>query len=140
MKLPDLNVLLYAVNSASYEHETARTWLEQALDSPRGVGFAWIVLIGFVRLSTRRGILSRPLAVEQALRLLSGWIDAPNARILHPTERHAAILGRLLLAAGTAGNLATDAHLAALAVEHRVTLGTFDRDFERFAGLDLEIL
>ena len=68
------------------------------------------------------------------------WLAAPGARVLHPTERHEPILSRLLLGAGTGGNLTTDAHLAALAIEHGATLGSFDRDFERFAGLDFEAL
>jgi hypothetical protein len=67
MKLPDVNVLIGAVNSASPEHECARTWLETAFGAPAGVGLAWVALLGFVRLSTRRGILPKPLSVENAL-------------------------------------------------------------------------
>jgi hypothetical protein len=80
------------------------------------------------------------LAVEDALAAVREWLGAPGARVLHPGERHEPILSRLLVAAGAGGNLTTDAHLAALAIEHGATLGSFDRDFERFAGLDFEAL
>ena len=140
MNLPDVNVLLGAVNESSAEHKRARQWLEAAFDAPAGVGLAWIALLGFIRLSTRRGILPNPLQVSDALAIVRDWIAVPRANILHPTERHEAILARLLVAAGTAGNLTTDAHLAALAIEHGATLGSSDRDFERFAGLDFEPL
>ena len=140
MKLPDVNVLLGAVNQESAEHERARGWLESAFQAPSGVGLAWVALLGFIRLSTRRGILSNPLDVADALALVRDWTGAPGAQILHPGVRHEAILARLLIAAGTAGNLTTDAHLAAIAIEHGATLGSFDRDFERFAGLEFEAL
>jgi len=140
MKLPDTNVLLYAVNKGAPQHEAARGWLASAFDAPLGVALAWGALIGFIKLSTRSGILARPLAVDSALLVISEWIDAPYARIVNPTERHASILRSLLRAAGTAGNLTNDAHLAALAIEHGATLGSFDRDFARFEGLTFERL
>jgi predicted nucleic acid-binding protein len=68
------------------------------------------------------------------------WLSQPTASILNPTDRHAGVLGRLLLGAGSGGNLVSDAHLAALAIEHGAELGTFDRDFARFAGLRLQWL
>lgn len=140
MKLPDVNVLLSAVNEDSGEHAAAKNWLQAAFDAPAGVALTWVAMLGFLRLSTRRGILSKPLPTEDALAVVHQWLTAPRVTVLHPTERHASILGRLLVAAGTAGNLTTDAHLAALAVEHGATLGSFDRDFERFAGLRFELL
>lgn len=140
MKLPDLNVLLHAVNRASPDHAEARDWLEHAFNAPAGAGLSWVALLGFIRLATRRGILAKPMVVEDALATVRVWLSAPGARVLHPTERHAPILSRLLLATGAGGNLTTDAHLAALAIEHGATLGSFDRDFRRFTGLDFESL
>ncbi|MGH8718948.1 MAG: TA system VapC family ribonuclease toxin [Burkholderiales bacterium] len=137
--MPDVNVLLFAANKASAEHEEARTWLESAFND-RGVGFAWVALLGFIRLATRRGIFSQPLGVEDALSVVHGWLADPRAAVLHPTERHAQILARLLIGAGAGGNLTTDAHLATLAIEHGAILGSFDRDFERFGGLAFEAL
>ena len=140
MKLPDVNVLLFAVNKVSVEHEQARSSLESAFNQPGGVGLAWVALLGFVRLATRRGVFSKPLKVEDALSVVQAWLADPRATVLHPTERHARVLARLLIAAGTGGNLTTDAHLAALAIEHGATLVSFDRDFERFSGLAFEVL
>jgi toxin-antitoxin system PIN domain toxin len=135
MILPDVNTLLYAVNSSSEQHAAALRALRLSFDDPRGVAFAWTVLLAFLRLSTRRGVFPKPLSVEDALRVIEQWIEHPQAQVVHPGERHAQILGRLLRSVGTAGNLTTDAHLAALAIEHGATVLSFDRDFARFEGI-----
>ena len=140
MRTPDVNVLLYAVNSDSAQHKAATSWLAESFARPQGIGFGWMALLGFLRLSTRSGIFARPLGIEQALSVVDVWLSQPTASILNPTDRHAGVLGRLLLGAGSAGNLVSDAHLAALAIEHGAELGTFDRDFARFAGLRLQWL
>jgi toxin-antitoxin system PIN domain toxin len=135
MILPDVNTLLYAVNSSSDQHAIALRALQQGFDDPRGVAFAWTALLAFLRLATRRGIFPRPLPIEDALRVIEHWLQHPQAQVVHPGERHAEMLGRLLKSAGTAGNLTTDAHLAALAIEHGATVLSFDRDFARFEGV-----
>jgi uncharacterized protein len=140
VKLPDVNVLVGAVNDDGDEHKVARSWLESALAAPAGVGFAWVALLGFVRVTTQRAILPRPLGVEEALATVHDWLAAPRARILHPTERHEDVFASLLRDVGTAGNLTSDAHLAALAIEHGATLASFDRDFLRFESLSFERL
>ena len=134
MKLPDVNVLLYAVNSASPQHAVAKQALQQAF-TEGDVGLPWAVLLGFLRLTTRSGILSNPLTVEDALQVVHSWLDHPAATTLAPGERHAAILSRLLIGVGQGGSLVSDAHLAAMAIEHNAELLSFDRDFARFAGL-----
>jgi toxin-antitoxin system PIN domain toxin len=136
MILPDVNTLLYAVNSSSEQHGAALRALREGFEGPRGVAFAWTALLAFLRLSTRRGIFPRPLSTDNALRVITHWLEHPQAQVVHPSERHAEILGRLLRSAGTAGNLTTDAHLAALAVEHGATIVSFDRDFARFDGVN----
>ena len=135
MILPDANVLLYAVNEASDQHGLALKALEEGFDGPRGVGFAWVAVLAFIRLSTRSGVFPMPLSVEDALEVAQGWMGHPMAQVLHPTGRHCEMLGRLLVSAGTAANLTTDAHLAALAMEHDATILSFDRDFARFEGV-----
>jgi uncharacterized protein len=132
MILPDANLLLYAVNSSSDQHAVALRALRQAFDDTRGVGLAWPALLAFLRLSTRSGIFPRPLSVDDALQVIEHWLEHPQAQVVNPGERHAQLVGRLLRSAGTAGNLTTDAHLAALAIEHGATILTFDRDFARF--------
>src|SRR5271165_2933112 len=135
MILPDVNTLLYAVNRSSDHHRPALKALRHGFGDLRGVAFAWTALLGFLRLSTRRGIFPNPLSVDEALRVIELWLGHPQAVVASPGERHAQILGRLLKSAGSAGNLTTDAHLAALAIEHGATVLTFDRDFARFEGL-----
>lgn len=135
MLLVDANVLLYAVNRDSPRHSEARTWLEEHLVGGEPVGFAWIALLAFVRISTLPGLSPSPLPVASALDLVDDWLGAPTAITVHPTSRHAAVLGGLLREAGTAGNLTSDAHLAALAIEHGATVCSFDRDFDRFTGV-----
>lgn len=140
MKLPDVNVLLHATNTGAAQHAAAHRWLSGALQRQEGVAFSWIAMLGFLRLSTRQVVLREPLAVEQALAVVRRWLAFPSTQIVHPGDGHALLLGRLLIGAGTAGNLTTDAHLAALAIEHGATLVSFDRDFERFAGLSFQLL
>jgi len=133
-------VLIHAVDRGSAQHERAQRWLADAFAAPAGVGFAWVALLGFVRITTRPGVFSQPLPVADALRVADHWLLQPAAQVVHPGPRHAALLARLLLAAGTGGNLVTDAHLAALAIEHGATIGSFDRDFRQFAGVHLDWL
>lgn len=140
MKAPDVNVLLYAVNGDAAQQPVAAHWLERAYADADGIGYAWIALLGFVRIATRPGIFARPLTLDEALGQVDEWLNHPRARILHPTERHAAVLARLLIGAGRGGDLVTDAHLAAIAIEHHAELGSFDRDFGRFPGLRFDLL
>jgi toxin-antitoxin system PIN domain toxin len=140
VKTPDVNVLLYAVNADAAQQPTAARWLERAYADPGGIGYAWIVLLGFLRIATRPGIFARPLTLDEALGQVDEWLNQPRARVIHPTERHAAVLARLLIGAGRGGDLVTDAHLAALAIEHGAELGSFDRDFGRFPGLRFDAL
>ncbi len=140
MKLLDTNVLLYVVNTAAPQHPVALAWIEHALAAPAGVGLAWVSLLGFLRISTRRGIFPQPLSIDDALGTMKFWLDHPRVQVLLPTQQHADLLGGLLATAGTADNLTTDAHLAALAIEHGATLVSFDRDFDRFDGLSFERL
>jgi toxin-antitoxin system PIN domain toxin len=135
MKLIDANLLLYAINEDAPFHEPARKWLERTLSDTEAVAFAWSVLLAFLRLSTRTAVFPRPLSPEKAFGVIDAWLARPMVTIVHPTERHATILKRLLLPLGTAGNLSSDAHLAALAIEHGAELCSTDRDFGRFPGV-----
>lgn len=136
MIVVDANVLLYAVNEQTPNHEPARLWVEHALSGDESVGFAWSVLLAFLRIATLPAFAPEPLDVSEAFDVVDEWLAADPATIVHPTPRHAAILRGLLSASGTAGNLTADAHLATIALEHGARVCTFDRDFERFAGLE----
>ncbi len=135
MVIVDANVLLYAVDSASGHHEQARTWLDTALAGAEAVGLAWVALLAFVRLGTSPSIFPNPLSVDDAADQLEAWLAAPAAVVAEPSPRHGSLLRGLLRGAGTAGNLTTDAHLAALAIEHGADVVSYDRDFGRFPGV-----
>lgn len=135
MKLPDVNLLLYALDEASSHHARARPWLETLLSGTEPVGFAWSVLLAFVRLSTRPQIFTMPLTPAEAFDVVEGWLAQPCALVLDPTERHLALLRGLVEPLGTAGNITSDAHLAALAIEHGAEVCSADTDFGRFRGL-----
>jgi toxin-antitoxin system PIN domain toxin len=140
MKIPDLNVLLYARDSRSGHHDTASAWIEEGLSGAEAVGFATVALLGFVRISTNAHIMEQPLSSRDAIDQVRQWLSAPAARAIHPGAGHFETLGLLLQASGTAGNLTTDAHLAALAIEHQATLASFDGDFQRFESLSFQYL
>jgi uncharacterized protein len=133
--LVDANVLLYAVNDSMSRHASAKRWIEQALSGTEAVGFAWHVLLAFIRLATLRALFPIPLEADAALNLVDEWLGARPAVVVHPTARHASVLRSLLGESGTAGNLVSDAHLAALCIEHGARICSFDRDFNRFSGI-----
>jgi toxin-antitoxin system PIN domain toxin len=138
MKLVDLNVLLYAVNRNATRHEVVRLWWEAALSDDEPIGLPWIVLLGFLRLATNAQVFPQPLAPGQAMDRVEAWVTHPKTRLVVETEEHWRILKELLEETGTAGNLTTDAHLAALAISHGATLVSCDADFGRFRHLRWE--
>jgi toxin-antitoxin system PIN domain toxin len=135
VKLPDVNLLLYALDATAPRHRAAKRWLEEQLSGTETFAFTWVVLLAFVRLSTSPRVFQNPLEPAEAFDVIDGWLAQPCATIVHPTDRHAAALRELLEPLGTAGNLTTDAHLATLAIEHGAELCSSDADFSRFAGL-----
>jgi hypothetical protein len=138
MKLVDLNVLLYAVNRDAPGHERVRSWWEAALVGDEPVGLSWTVLLGFLRLATNAQVFTTPLSANRAMERVDAWLSHPNVRLVRETDEHWRILKELLGQTGTAGNLTTDAHLAALAISHGATLASCDTDFGRFSGLRWE--
>lgn len=128
----DANVLLYAVDQGSAFHEASKTWLESALNGPTRIGFPWVSLTAFQRIATHPRISAHPLSPRDAWSYITDWLQADQAWVPHPRDRHADIFGRLLLGGDLRGNLITDAHLAALAIEHGVGVCSFDSDFARF--------
>ncbi len=135
MILVDANILIYAVNTDAKQHKPAKRWLEETLSGNGELGFAWTVLLAFVRVTTRPAILEKPLQTETALEIVDSWIRQPDALIVHPGRRHWEIFRNLIEMTGTGGNLTMDAHLAALAIEHSAKLCSADYDFMRFPGL-----
>lgn len=129
------NVLLYAVNDRSHFHDTARTWLDEAMNGVERVGLPWVSLTAFQRIITHPRVTANPLAPADAWSFITEWLDADQAWVPTPGARHRDILGRLLTNGDLRGNLVTDAHLAALAIEHGTGICSFDSDFARIADL-----
>lgn len=135
MKLVDLNVLVYATDTTSRHHEVARSWFDRAMSSSETVAIPTAVAIGYVRLTTNPRIMAAPLDPGTSLDVVTGWYQRPNVTAPQPTVRHHEVIRALLAPIGTAGNLVSDAHLAALAIEHGAELYSFDHDFQRFSGV-----
>lgn len=135
MVVVDANVLLYATDETSVPHERSLVWLDRSLAGAEAVGFAWVALLAFIRIASSPSVFPNPMSADQAAAQVEAWLDAPAAVALEPTTRHAHVLRGLLAEAGAGGNLTTDAHLAALAIEHGAELISYDRDFGRFPGL-----
>jgi toxin-antitoxin system PIN domain toxin len=135
MILLDTNLLIYAVNQDAPLHRKAKSWLEAAMSGSETVGLSWNVLLAFLRLTTRPGLFRQPLTVESAFDLVAGWLGQPSVTVIHPGPRHLEILRQVLLRLGTGGNLTSDAHLAALAMENEAELCSSDTDFARFPDL-----
>ncbi len=135
MIIPDLNLLLYAYNQESPFHDGARRWWEGLVNGRERVGMSWVVVTGFLRLMTQRTMMTQPATPSQALDFVREWLRQPHIAPLNPGSQHLTLLGQLLAAAGVGGNLVTDAHLAALAIEYQAEVHSNDADFARFPGL-----
>lgn len=135
MKLVDANILIYAANERAPRHDAARAWVNRTLSGSETVAMPWLVLLAFVRITTNARVMTQPLNARVAVGYVEGWLALPIVTTPAPTGRHTAILVELLEATGVGGNLVSDAHLAALAIEHGATLCSCDNDFARFPGL-----
>lgn len=135
MIVPDINLLIYAHNERASEHAKARQWWEACLNGVTPVGIPWVSLSGFLRLMTHPRVLAHPMDVSVAVASVREWLEQPPVRLLQPGAKFPDLFLGYLLQMGTAGNLTTDAHLAALAVEYQAELHSSDGDFSRFAGL-----
>lgn len=135
MIVPDVNLLAHTHDLRFHRHEAARAWWEALMNASGSIGLPWAAILGFIRISTNSGIFENPPDVGRACGRVRSWLAQPQTVLIHPGDRHAEILFGLLEAAGTAGNLTTDAHLAALAIEYQAELHSTDSDMARFPGL-----
>jgi len=135
MILLDANILLYAANRSAPEHESARTWLDTQLSGSARVGFPWPSLLAFVRLATNPTVVRNPASPSAAWKQVREWLDAEVAWIPEATERHRELMGAFLEMPSMTSRLVPDAHLAAIAIGHGLTLCSTDGDFARFPGL-----
>jgi toxin-antitoxin system PIN domain toxin len=133
--LVDANLLLYAANRSAPEHAVAREWLDGRLSGTARVGLPWPSLLAFVRLASNPLIVRQPVSVAHAWRQAAEWLASPVAWVPSPTEKHAQVLADLCKPDWMTARLVPDAHLAALAVEHGLTVCSTDGDFARFPGI-----
>ncbi len=135
MILVDANILIYACNAEADQHAESRDWLDAKLNGAAPVGLPWVSLLAFLRIATNPRAFRAPLSMAVAWEQVSTWLSAEAVWTPEPTERHVVVLGTLLGLPGMYGNLVPDAHLAALAIEHGLTLCSTDGDFARFPAL-----
>jgi uncharacterized protein len=133
--LVDANLLLYAEDSLSEHHALALTWWDRQLSGADPVCLSWPVLTAFIRIGTNVRLHKRPLTLREAVARVESWLNQACVRIIHPTEQHWSIFQQMLATGNATANLVSDAHLAALAVEHNCTLCSTDADFSRFPSL-----
>jgi toxin-antitoxin system PIN domain toxin len=138
MIVPDANLLLYAYDSQSPFHQAASRWWAALLSGVEPVGLCPVVVFAFLRLSTHGKVFEHPLTVNEASERIAAWLARPNVRLLVAGPSHVEAVGRLLTKAGTAGNLVTDAQIAAVALEYGATVHTADTDFARLTGVSWE--
>lgn len=135
MILVDANLLLYAEDSSSEHHALARAWWDAQLSGVEPVALCWPVLNAFIRIGTNARLHQQPLLLGEAIDRVQSWLEQPCVRLIHPGDQHWALFQQLLRGGKAVGNLVSDAHLAALAVEHNCVLHSTDADFSRFRGL-----
>jgi toxin-antitoxin system PIN domain toxin len=136
--LVDANLLLYAVIADYPQHTAAHAWLDGRLNDHPRVALPWPSTLAFLRIATNPRLFARPFAMEDAWRIVTRWLDLDNVWIPNATDRHRAVLGAFLGGPAASAKLVSDAHLAALAVEHGLVLCSTDGDFARFPGLRWE--
>lgn len=134
--LVDANILLYAVDRTSPFHPAALAWLTEQLNGPRRIGLPWPVLTAFLRIATSPRASQNPLEPEAAWSYAADWLAAGPSWIPVPTDRHQEVLGRLVARYQLRGNTISDAHLAALAIEHGLTICSADTDFARYTEIE----
>jgi len=135
MVCPDVNLLLYATFSSYPQHGKAKEWWESVLSGNQTVNLGHVVLLGFLRISTHPRVFEVPLTLEEAIQVAESWLAQPNTRLISPGEGHWDSLKAMLRAGHAGGNLATDAHIAALASEFGLIVYSNDADFARFPGV-----
>jgi hypothetical protein len=136
VKLVDANLLLYATNPAAPQHQKAAAWFDAEMNGGEVLALPSASLMAFLRISTDGRILKPPLSVEVALEYVQDWIEWESTFVPEPAPNHFALVAELLRAAPRS-KLVPDAHLAALAISHGLTLCSNDVDFRLFKGLRL---
>lgn len=132
MICPDVNLLLYASFSAFPRHQPAKSWWNRTLSSAQSVSLGHVVIMGFIRIATNARVFAAPLTIDRAIRVVDGWLAQPNVKLIAPSESHWDHYKIMLTKGTVGGNLTTDAHIAALALDYGLVVYSTDTDFARF--------
>ena len=132
MILVDANILLYAEDQLSPQHRAAHAWWDTQLSGALPVCLCWTVINAFIRIASNSRVFENPLSIAQAVKRVQSWLHQPCVRLIEPTDRHWTVFQQMLTDGQALGNLVTDAHLAALAIQHGCELMSTDADFARF--------
>jgi hypothetical protein len=135
MIIPDINLLLYAYDADSAFHAKAAAWWQGCLSGAEPVGLIPAVVFGFIRIGTNVRAFQHPMTPGEAAGHVRSWLEQPPVELLDPAPGHVERALKLLEDLGTAGNLVTDAQIAAVVMDLEAVLYTTDADFVRFPGL-----
>ena len=135
MTVVDANVFLYAYNEDAPQQRAAADWLTKLLESGEMIGLPWVTLWAFIRISTNSRVWTNPRPAAEAFAIVREWLAQSGVVALQAGPLHLDILEKLSKDHGVVGPLATDAVLAAIAIEHGASLASTDQDFRRFTGL-----
>ena len=135
MIVPDINLLLYAYDADSPSHPKASAWWQECLSGEEPVGLAVVVVFGFVRIATHARVFEHPMTAAEAAKQVRSWLEQSVTQILEPPRDHVEKALSLVETVGTAGNLVTDAQIAALGMQYDGVLHTADSHFLRFSAL-----
>lgn len=138
MILVDANLLVYAFDGELPQHSASKAWLEKRLNGHQPIGMPWASLLAFARLVSNPRIFEHAVSVPAAWAQVEEWLDLDPVWTPLPTTRHRQIFQKLVDQVAMKSALVPDAHLAALAIGHDLTLCSADRDFARFPGLRWE--
>lgn len=122
---------------AMEEHQATRAWLTARYEDPSElVGVSWPALYAFVRLVSSHRIMGDDAAsLGDAWAAAMAFVGQENARLIEGGTVHASIAAELITTPGLSSNDVPDVQLAALAIEHGLTLCTHDHGFARFRRL-----
>jgi toxin-antitoxin system PIN domain toxin len=133
--LIDTNLLLYATIGGFPQHRRAEHWLNQKFASTQRIGLPWHSLLGYVRLASNKAAFKNGPSVDEAWATVREWLSSSNVWIPQPTSRHGDILSELFATAKVSSRFVMDMHLAALSIEHDLTVCSNDSDFAQFAQI-----
>lgn len=136
MIVPDINLLIYIFNKPSPFHLETKEWWNSVCRDSIPVGLPWCITTGFIRIMSNGRLTSDAVSVVAATAAMEAMLALPNVSVLEPGPRHMSIMKKLLADTQGGSNLVTDAHIAAIAIEHRATVASNDFDFQRFEGLN----